>query len=57
MTFYHLHYTDLRIKLMKHRHRISSFVVFILRNKNHFVNHILKRKYFYFGEMVTVQPG
>ena len=38
MTFYHLHYTELRIELMKHRHRISSFVVFILRNKKHFVN-------------------
>ena len=48
MTFYHLHYTELRIELMKHRHRISSFVVFILRNKNHFVNDASKRNYFYF---------
>ena len=47
MTFYHLHHTELRINLMKHRHRISSFVVFILRNKKCFVNIFLYKKYFY----------
>lgn len=47
MTFYHLHYTELRINLMKHRHRISSFVVFILRNKKCFVNLFLNKKSFY----------
>ena len=26
MTFYHLHHTDLRINLIKHRHRISSLL-------------------------------
>ena len=49
MTFYHLHYTELRINLMKHRHRISSFVVFILRNKKCFVNIFSYKKYFYFA--------
>ena len=47
MTFYHLHHTELRINLMKHRHRISSFVVFILLNKKCFVNIFLCKKYFY----------
>jgi hypothetical protein len=55
MTFYHLHYTELRIELMKHRHRISSFVVFILRNKKHFVNKFLKENIFTLRK-ATVQP-
>ena len=46
MTFYHLHYTDLRIKLMKHRHRISSFVVLIVRNKKLVVNAFMRENYF-----------
>ncbi len=46
MTFYHLHYTELRINLMKHRHRISSFVVPIVRNKKLVVNAFISEKYF-----------
>lgn len=53
MTFYHLHYTELRIELMKHRHRISSFVVFILRNKKCFVNILLYKKFF----ILLVKPA
>ena len=57
MTFYHLHYTELRIELMKHRHRISSFVVFILRNKKRFVNVFSYEKYFYFACETCPNPG
>ena len=55
MTFYHLHYTELRINLMKHRHRISSFVVFIVRNKKHVVNAFAAENNFYSKSIVTVQ--
>ena len=44
MTFYHLHHTELRINLMKHRHRISSFVVLIVRNKKLVVNAFICRR-------------
>ena len=46
MTFYHLHYTELRINLMKHRHRISSFVVLIVQNKKLVVNVFASENYF-----------
>ena len=36
------------LESLKHRHRISSFVAFILRNKKRFVNKKRKEKYFYF---------
>ena len=55
MTFYNLHYTELRINLMKHRHRISSFVVFIVRNKKHIVNIFVHGNYFYFDHIVIVR--
>ena len=55
MTFYHLHYTELRINLMKHRHRISSFVVLIVRNKKLVVNMFAYENYFYFKDGVLVQ--
>ena len=55
MTFYHLHYTELRINLMKHRHRISSFVVLIVRNKKLVVNMFAYENYFYFKNGVLVQ--
>ena len=55
MTFYHLHYTELRINLMKHRHRISSFVVLIVRNKKLVVNVFARENYFYFKNGVLVQ--
>ncbi len=55
MTFYHLHYTELRINLMKHRHRISSFAVFIVRNKKHVVNVFAYKNNFYLKSIVTVQ--
>ncbi len=52
MTFYHLHHTELRINLMKHRHRISSFVVLIVRNKKLVVNAFMRENYFYFNSML-----
>ena len=55
MTFYHLHHTELRINLMKHRHRISSFVVLIVRNKKLVVNVFARENYFYFKNGVLVQ--
>ena len=55
MTFYHLHYTELRINLMKHRHRISSFVILIVRNKKLVANVFACENYFYFKNGVLVQ--
>ena len=55
MTFYHLHHTELRINLMKHRHRISSFVVLIVRNKKLVVNVFAYGNYFYCKNIVIVQ--
>ena len=57
MTFYHLHYTELRINLMKHRHRISSFVVLIVRNKILIVNAFTCGNYFYFNLIIVVQSA
>ena len=52
MTFYHLHHTELRINLMKHRHRISSFVVLIVRNKKLVVNTFASGNYFLFCAII-----
>lgn len=52
MTFYHLHYTELRINLMKHRHRISSFVVLIVQNKKLVVNVFASGNYFLFRAII-----
>lgn len=52
MTFYHLHYTELRINLMKHRHRISSFVALIVHNKKLVVNAFANENYFLFRAII-----